>query len=85
MLFRSNGLLEGIPGGMFDWGEQNVPSDIAVVNLCLPGQWDNFFHRFNASVANGGAGGMSSMYRPEAPQQEPQVTPEEYFTPNAGE
>ncbi|KAF7974819.1 hypothetical protein HWV62_11171 [Athelia sp. TMB] len=63
-----NGLLEGIPGGMFDWG-----------------QWDNFFHRFNASVANGGAGGMSSMYRPEAPQQEPQVTPEEYFTPNAGE
>ncbi|KAH7926634.1 hypothetical protein BV22DRAFT_1008512 [Leucogyrophana mollusca] len=28
------GLLEGIPGGMFDWG-----------------QWDSFFSRFNASVA----------------------------------
>jgi hypothetical protein len=31
------GFLEGIPGGMFDWG-----------------QWDNFFSRFNASIADNG-------------------------------
>ncbi|KIM79752.1 hypothetical protein PILCRDRAFT_823319 [Piloderma croceum F 1598] len=41
------GFLEGIPGGMFDWG-----------------QWDTFFSRFNASVADGGGGGgMLSGYR----------------------
>ncbi|KZP12550.1 hypothetical protein FIBSPDRAFT_835995 [Athelia psychrophila] len=62
-----NGFLEGIPGGMFDWG-----------------QWDTFFTRFNASLGHDGAGGMSSMYRPEQPQQA-QPTPDEYFTPgNSG-
>ena len=46
--------LEGMPGGMFDWGESLHSSDrpqtrTTVVNAGLhpAGQWDTFFQRFS--------------------------------------
>ncbi|KAI6036519.1 fungal-specific transcription factor domain-containing protein [Pisolithus microcarpus] len=44
------GLLEGIPGGMFDWG-----------NL---GQWGSFFTRFNSAMSDGTSGGYRGGQQP---------------------
>lgn len=59
------GFLEGIPGGMFDWGKHCHCRKLKLLKLSLLiGQWDTFFSRFNASVADGGGGGgMLSGYR----------------------
>jgi hypothetical protein len=44
------GFLEGIPGGMFDWGERRFFFlDLVEVDRCA-GQWDAFFSRFTAAV-----------------------------------
>jgi hypothetical protein len=53
------GFLEGIPGGMFDWGEYIALLNSASGTDVLPGQWDSFFSRFasNGSTENG-AGGL---------------------------
>ena len=73
------GFLEGIPGGMFDWGVYCPRKHQKTsLNLFMIGQWDNFFSRFNASVADGGGGGgMLSGYRqqhqPSADQQQSQA------------
>jgi len=59
------GFLEGIPGGMFDWG-----------------QWDTFFSRFNASVADGGGGGgMLLGYRQQHQSPEQQQSQTNQHTP----
>lgn len=54
------GLLEGIPGGMFDWGERSFYSNWHAVLTCFLGQWDSFFSRFapSGNVENG-VGGLS--------------------------
>jgi hypothetical protein len=69
-----NGFLEGIPGGMFDWGELCPVNKFSLSHRLYIGQWDTFFSRFNASVADGG-GGMLSGYRhhlQNSQQQHPQ-------------
>lgn len=45
------GLLEGIPGGMFDWGVYHFMHcrELDTKYLCATGQWDSFFARFNGS------------------------------------
>ena len=47
------GLLEGIPGSMFDWGTYlRISSSAPFANWLLLGQWDTFFKRFDP--ADGG-------------------------------
>jgi hypothetical protein len=52
------GLLEGIPGGMFDWGG-SISSLVANPTDCShPGQWDTFFSRFTGSDQTGGVAAL---------------------------
>jgi hypothetical protein len=46
------GLLEGIPGGMFDWGKCHSRTSFSRLNSnthLILGQWDTFFSRFSGS------------------------------------
>lgn len=43
------GLLEGIPGGMFDWGVYRFMHCWDPRYLCKTGQWDSFFARFHTA------------------------------------
>ena len=44
-----NGFLEGIPGGMFDWGMVFFSTVLSMLTFAI-GQWDTFFSRFNGNT-----------------------------------
>lgn len=45
-----NGFLEGIPGGMFDWGMVIFCIVLLKLTSITLGQWDTFFSRFNGNA-----------------------------------
>ena len=45
-----NGFLEGIPGGIFDWGMINPRTVSPKLTFVTIGQWDTFFSRFNGNA-----------------------------------
>jgi hypothetical protein len=85
------GLLEGIPGSMFDWGEQEsiVPWQSLIVCIDLrfipPDQWETFFSRFSlpndphALHAFAADGAMSG--HPQMQQHRPYPHPPPYGGP----
>jgi hypothetical protein len=48
-----NGFLEGIPGGMFDWGMIFISCTVLSMLTFAIGQWDTFFSRFNGNTHAG--------------------------------
>lgn len=54
------GLLEGIPGGMFDWGKPWTYRLLVwiLTRVRIIGQWDTFFSRFSGSDTSGGVAAL---------------------------
>ena len=57
LAMADNGFLEGLPGGMFDWGKSLV-FFLELRLTVLSGQWDTFFAKFGTTTSfhNGDAG-----------------------------
>jgi hypothetical protein len=68
-----NGFLEGIPGGMFDWGESVCSREKVLADAWSPwlGQWETFFARFNGQAAENPAG-LTGQQRQRQRQQQQQ-------------
>lgn len=78
LAMADNGFLDGIPGGMFDWGtscslfDWGEVSGANAIYSCYAGQWDTFFSRFSSQSANA-AGSMSAFAQHQQQQQQQQM------------
>jgi hypothetical protein len=62
----ADGFLEGIPGGMFDWGEFFLffKNRVAMLISSVIGQWDTFFSKLSGGGQTGNLGFQQPQIRP---------------------